>query len=51
MYKVDTKTLEKITKVLDKVASQDISSQKENLDEAYKLSQYIKDNYTQIKPQ
>jgi len=52
MYKVDTKTLKNITKLLDKIGNtkgRGISIQEEI--QAKKLSQHIKDNYTQIKPQ
>ena len=55
MYKVDLKTLKKITKMLDYVATGkyfDTDDFKcfEKLElKAKKLSQKIKDNYTQIK--
>lgn len=52
MYKVDLKTLNEITKMLDECYGDKILSLREHLKnekKAKKLSQKIKDNYTQIK--
>jgi hypothetical protein len=52
MYKVDIKTLNEITKMLDECSGNKMLSLKEQMKiekKAKKLSQKIKDNYTQIK--
>jgi hypothetical protein len=53
MYKVDLKTLNEITATLDTltniVTSTNVNKFQNNIKKAQKLSQKIKDNYTQIK--
>ena len=53
MYKVDLKTLEEITKTLDvltsEVTSSNVSEFQKTIKKAQKLSQIIKDNYTEVK--
>ncbi len=54
MYKVDIKTLNEITKALDDLTGEDgLLNFKEYMEatkKAKKLSQKIKDTYTEIKP-
>lgn len=53
MYKVDLKMLEEITKTLDiltsEVTSSNVNQFHKNIKNGKKLSQKIKDNYTQVK--
>jgi hypothetical protein len=50
MYKVDKKTLKEITATLDAYLNEGYIANSFRRKKAEKLSQKIKDNYTEIKP-